>query len=47
MVIPYMPMLVSPQNWTGYVLKVLSLYSLFIPASIDFPYSFRYIDYLG
>ncbi|KAK8359093.1 hypothetical protein V6Z11_A04G073700 [Gossypium hirsutum] len=29
MVIPYMSMLLPPQNWTGYVLKVLSLYSLF------------------
>ncbi|XP_052885899.1 uncharacterized protein LOC128294087 isoform X4 [Gossypium arboreum] len=29
MVIPYMSMLLAPQNWTGYVLKVLSLYSLF------------------
>ncbi|TYH07048.1 hypothetical protein ES288_A08G201400v1 [Gossypium darwinii] len=29
MVIPYMSMLLPLQNWTGYVLKVLSLYSLF------------------
>ncbi|TYI10744.1 hypothetical protein ES332_A09G162400v1 [Gossypium tomentosum] len=29
MVITYMSMLLPPQNWTGYVLKVLSLYSLF------------------